>query len=149
MTRRPRLYKEIIEGRFDIYEIIRLEKTNNDHTISDKTFEFSSGTIIQLIKEGFEDATKAINIRNQLSKKAEKALVSSRKKREQSCIIDDRIIFSTIIKKYFVCSSTFPLYIGALVSGAINKHIFPLSSGLGKIIIIIRNCGHQNHQKMK
>ena len=72
VTIRPRLYKEIIEGRFDIYEIIRLEKTNNENTISDKTFDFSSGTITQLIKEGFEDATKAINNRIQLNKKAEK-----------------------------------------------------------------------------
>jgi NTE family protein len=69
---RPRLYKEMIEGRFDIHEVVRLEKTNNENTISDKTFDFSSGTITQLIKEGFEDATKAINIRNQLNKKAEK-----------------------------------------------------------------------------
>ena len=64
MNLRPRLYKEIIEGRFDIYEIVRLEKTNNENTISDKTFDFSSGTITQLIKDGFEDATNRINIRN-------------------------------------------------------------------------------------
>jgi hypothetical protein len=63
MNLRPRLYKEIIEGRFDIHEIVRLEKKNNENTISDKTFDFSSGTITQLLKDGFEDATNLINIR--------------------------------------------------------------------------------------
>jgi NTE family protein len=63
MNLRPRRYKEIIEGRFDIHEIVRLEKKNNENTISDKTFDFSSGTITQLLKDGFEDATNLINIR--------------------------------------------------------------------------------------
>lgn len=61
---RPRLYKEIIEGRFDIKEIVRLERKNNDNTISDKTFDFSDGTITQLIKDGFEDAENMITSRN-------------------------------------------------------------------------------------
>ena len=42
---RPRQYKEIVEGRFDIAEIIRVERNNDENTISDKTFDFSTGTI--------------------------------------------------------------------------------------------------------
>ena len=61
MNLRPRLYKEIVEGRFDINKIIRIERKNDENTISDKTFDFSSGTIIQLIKDGFEDTTDLIN----------------------------------------------------------------------------------------
>ena len=61
MSLRPRLYKEIIEGRFDIDDIIRLERTNDEHTISDKTFDFSSGTIMQLIKDGYEDTMNDIS----------------------------------------------------------------------------------------
>jgi NTE family protein len=57
---RPRLNREIIEGRFDIDEIYRLERKNDEHTISDKTFDFSSGTIAQLLKEGYADNTNFI-----------------------------------------------------------------------------------------
>jgi NTE family protein len=61
MNLRPRLYKEIVEGRFDINQIVRIERKNDENTISDKTFDFSSGTIMQLIKDGFEDTTDLIN----------------------------------------------------------------------------------------
>jgi NTE family protein len=61
MNLRPKLYKEIVEGRFDINRIIRIERKNDENTISDKTFDFSSGTIMQLIKDGFEDTTDLIN----------------------------------------------------------------------------------------
>jgi NTE family protein len=61
MNLRPRLYKEIVEGRFDINKIIRIERKNDENTISDKTFDFSSGTIMQLIKDGFEDTADLIN----------------------------------------------------------------------------------------
>ena len=57
---RPRLNKEIVEGRFDIDEIIRIERKNDEHTISDKTFDFSSGTIEELLKNGFEDTLSHI-----------------------------------------------------------------------------------------
>jgi NTE family protein len=59
----PRLNKEIIEGRFDIDHIIRIERKNDEHTISDKTFDFSSGTITQLLKDGYEDTINFINTR--------------------------------------------------------------------------------------
>jgi NTE family protein len=69
MNLRPRLYKEIVEGRFDINQIVRIERKNDEHTISDKTFDFSSETITQLIEDGFEDTTDLINntrIQNEL-----------------------------------------------------------------------------------
>jgi predicted acylesterase/phospholipase RssA len=58
---RPRQYKEIVEGRFDIAEIIRVERNNDENTISDKTFDFSIGTITQLLKDGYEDTMYFIN----------------------------------------------------------------------------------------
>jgi NTE family protein len=57
----PRLNKEIIEGRFDIDHIIRIERKNDEHTISDKTFDFSSGTIAQLLKDGYADTLNFIH----------------------------------------------------------------------------------------
>jgi NTE family protein len=61
MNLRPRLYKEIVEGRFDINQIVRIERENDENTISDKTFDFSSGTITRLLKDGFEDTIDLIN----------------------------------------------------------------------------------------
>jgi NTE family protein len=61
VSSRPRLNKEIIEGRFDIDHIIRIERKNDEHTISDKTFDFSSGTITQLLKDGYADTMNFIH----------------------------------------------------------------------------------------
>ncbi|MFL6315444.1 MAG: patatin-like phospholipase family protein [Nitrososphaeraceae archaeon] len=60
MNLRPRLYKEIVEGRFDINQIVRIERKNDEHTISDKTFDFSSETIAQLLKDGYADTMNFI-----------------------------------------------------------------------------------------
>ena len=57
---KPRLYREIVEGRYDIGEIVRIERKNDEHTISDKTFDFSSGTIMYLIAEGYNDTVNLI-----------------------------------------------------------------------------------------
>lgn len=58
---RPRKYKEIVEGAFDIAEIIRIERKNDENTISDKTFDFSTGTITELLKNGYDDTMNYIN----------------------------------------------------------------------------------------
>ena len=58
---KPRRYKEIIEGRFDIEEIVRIERKNTQDTISDKTFDFSVGTIKELIREGYNDTNEFID----------------------------------------------------------------------------------------
>jgi NTE family protein len=57
---RPRQYKEILEGNYDIGEIIRIERKNDEHSISDKTFDFSYGTVTRLLANGYEDAMKTI-----------------------------------------------------------------------------------------
>ena len=57
---KSRKYKDMVEGRFDIAEIIRIERKNDEHTISDKTFDFSSGTIRHLLNNGYKDTTDYI-----------------------------------------------------------------------------------------
>ena len=42
---KPRRFQDILEGRFQIDEIIRVDRKNDEHTISNKTFDFSSETI--------------------------------------------------------------------------------------------------------
>jgi len=52
----PKKIRETIEGRFEIDEVIRIERRNDPHTISDKIFDFSRGTINALLADGYEDA---------------------------------------------------------------------------------------------
>jgi hypothetical protein len=67
---KARRYREIVEGRFDISEIYRIEKQTNQDTIADKTFDFSSGTIQELLNEGYRDAMRYIEgyVRPKISK---------------------------------------------------------------------------------
>jgi NTE family protein len=58
---RPRLNREIIEGRFDVEEIYRIERKNDENTISEKTYDFSAGTVTALLKSGYEDALSFID----------------------------------------------------------------------------------------
>jgi NTE family protein len=52
----PKKIRETIEGRFEIDEVIRIERRNDPHTISDKIFDFSRGTINGLLEDGYNDA---------------------------------------------------------------------------------------------
>jgi NTE family protein len=53
-----RLYKDLINGRFDI-NVIRIERTTNiELDISNKMLDYSTDTIQQLIKDGYEDTVK-------------------------------------------------------------------------------------------
>jgi len=44
-----------VKGRVDVDFVARLERKNDAHTISNKTFDFSKTTIRQLIQEGYEE----------------------------------------------------------------------------------------------
>jgi hypothetical protein len=57
----PRLNKEIVEGVFDIEDVYRIERTYDEHTISEKVFDFSVGTVQALIKSGYEDSLKYLD----------------------------------------------------------------------------------------
>ena len=44
-----------MKGRVDVDFVARLERKNDGHTISNKTFDFSKTTIQQLIQDGYEE----------------------------------------------------------------------------------------------
>ena len=44
-----------MKGRVDVDLVERLERKNDSHTISNKTFDFSKTTIQQLIQDGYEE----------------------------------------------------------------------------------------------
>jgi NTE family protein len=62
-----RSYRNMLEGRFQIDEIIRVDRKNDEYTISNKTFDFSSKTVKLLIERGYNDAHDEFNeyVRNQ------------------------------------------------------------------------------------
>ena len=65
---------EILAGRFQIDEIIRVDRKNDERTISNKTFDFSAEMINRLLERGYNDGLHVANdyVRNQLMKKTEK-----------------------------------------------------------------------------
>ena len=48
-------YDDLVKGRVDVDFVARLERKNDVHTISNKTFDFSKTTIRQLIQDGYEE----------------------------------------------------------------------------------------------
>ena len=56
----PRIqkYSDLLAGRFQIDELIRINRSNDEHTISNKIFDFSKKTIDLLLQRGYDDATK-------------------------------------------------------------------------------------------
>jgi hypothetical protein len=49
-------YRDIVEGAFNMGEIIRIQRKHDEHSISNKIFDFSSNTIKHLIHAGYSDA---------------------------------------------------------------------------------------------
>ena len=66
----PKKIRDSIEGRFEIDEVIRIERRNDPHTISDKIYDFSRGTIKGLLEDGYHDAK--IDLENMLRAELEK-----------------------------------------------------------------------------
>jgi NTE family protein len=62
-----RSYRNMLEGRFQIDKLIRVDRKNDESTISNKTFDFSCETIKLLIERGYNDARDEFNeyVRNQ------------------------------------------------------------------------------------
>jgi NTE family protein len=57
LAMKPRKYSDILVGQFEIGKIIRVNRKNDEHTISDKIFDFSRNTIQQLMESGYNNTT--------------------------------------------------------------------------------------------
>jgi NTE family protein len=53
-------YDDLLKARVDIDFVIRLERKNDSHTISNKIFDFSKTTIRQLVYDGYEETEPQI-----------------------------------------------------------------------------------------
>jgi NTE family protein len=52
-------YDDLLKARVDVDFVVRLERKNDIHTISNKTFDFSTTTIRQLIQDGYQESKEA------------------------------------------------------------------------------------------
>jgi glutamate 5-kinase len=48
-------YREAIEGAFNMGDIVRIQRKHDKYSISNKIFDFTSRTIQDLLKSGYED----------------------------------------------------------------------------------------------
>jgi hypothetical protein len=48
-------FDELIKANVDVDFVVRLERKNDSHTISNKTFDFSKTTIQRLIQDGYQE----------------------------------------------------------------------------------------------
>jgi hypothetical protein len=55
-------YRDILEGRFQIDELIRVDRKNDEYTISNKTFDFSSETVKLLNVDIMKPMTNLMNM---------------------------------------------------------------------------------------
>jgi NTE family protein len=51
-------YYDLVKGKVDVDFVVRLERKNDSHTISNKTFDFSETTIRQLIQDGYNESNE-------------------------------------------------------------------------------------------
>jgi hypothetical protein len=51
-------YDDLMKGSVDVDFVVRLQRKNDNHTISNKTFDFSETTIKQLIRAGYEETAE-------------------------------------------------------------------------------------------
>jgi hypothetical protein len=57
---KPRVYRDLIQGRFDIHKVTYIERVDDGNTIFGKASEFSSKTVNQLKEAGYQDAQDTI-----------------------------------------------------------------------------------------
>jgi predicted acylesterase/phospholipase RssA len=55
LTGKQGIYDDLVKGRVDVDFVVRLERKNDNHTISNKTFDFSKATIQHLIQDGYNE----------------------------------------------------------------------------------------------
>ena len=55
MEIKPRKYSDIVLGQYEIGRVIRVNRKNDQYTVSNKIFDFSSKTIKQLRESGYNN----------------------------------------------------------------------------------------------
>ena len=53
---KPRKYSDMLVGQFEIEKVVRINRKNDENTISSKIFDFSSKTIKHLRESGYNNS---------------------------------------------------------------------------------------------
>jgi NTE family protein len=59
--KKKRQYKELLKGGFIIDEVVRIERTDDPDSISEKWADYSSGTISRVFEQGYNDTMARLN----------------------------------------------------------------------------------------
>ena len=54
-TRKQLRHEDLLKGKIDVDFVARLERKNDSHTVSNKIFDFTKNTILDLIQDGYEE----------------------------------------------------------------------------------------------
>jgi hypothetical protein len=73
-TGKARRYEDLVTGRFDIHRVVRIERKDDNNTTSNKSFDFSSETIQQLIEKGYKEARIQIDIQSKVQSLIDKII---------------------------------------------------------------------------
>ena len=71
---KARKYEDLVTGRFDMRRVVRIERKDDRNTISNKSFDFSSDTIQQLIEKGYKEARIQIEIESKVQSLIDKII---------------------------------------------------------------------------
>jgi NTE family protein len=55
-------YEDLLKANVDVDFVVRSERKNDSHTISNKTFDFSKTTIRQLIQDGYKESKEQMKV---------------------------------------------------------------------------------------
>ena len=53
---------DLLKANVDVDFVVRLERKNDSHTISNKTFDFSKTTIRHLIQDGYKESKEQMKV---------------------------------------------------------------------------------------
>ena len=81
-----RHFYDLIGKRFNIEDVLKIQKKDDIDTVSDKIFDFSSDTILNLIKEGERDTLKEI-----VDHEEQKQMEEQKEKGEQKMREEDKL----------------------------------------------------------
>ncbi len=88
---KARKYEDLVTGRFDMRRVVRIERKDDRNTISNKSFDFSSDTIQQLIEKGYKEARIQIKIESKVQSLIDKIIDLYKKENEKEKIDQDKI----------------------------------------------------------
>jgi predicted acylesterase/phospholipase RssA len=90
-TGKARRYEDLVTGRFDIRRAVRIERKDDHDTISNKSFDFSTDTIQQLIQKGYKEAQIQIEIESKVQSLIDKIIDLYKNENEKEKIDQDKI----------------------------------------------------------